>query len=151
MHPYAEDFYKPYQEGKRRSAREIVPLVLELIHPQNVIDVGCGVGTWLSVFRECGVEDVQGLDGDWVDKRMLQIPEERFLSFDLTKPFRMDREFENSATSQLSIVHPKKYLEVVERARELSDPRNMSLKKVLSALPILTKNACHNRFRSKVD
>lgn len=78
MQPYTEDFYKPYQEGKRRSAREIVPLVLELIQPKQVIDVGCGIGTWLSVFKECGVEDIQGLDGDWVDKRMLQIPEERF-------------------------------------------------------------------------
>jgi len=88
---YTKDYYKDIREGSRRSAKEIVPLVLELIHPGSVIDVGCGVGTWLSVFKECGVRNIMGVDGDHIDKKMLQIPQERFLSFDLRKPLRMDK------------------------------------------------------------
>jgi SAM-dependent methyltransferase len=94
MNPYTEDYYKNQQRGSLQSAREIVPLVVKLIQPNSVIDVGCGVGTWLSVFRECGVEDIWGIDGAYINKKMLKIPEERFLSFDTKKPFRMDRQFD---------------------------------------------------------
>jgi len=91
---YTKDYYKDIQEGSRRSAKEIVPLVLELIQPRSVIDVGCGVGTWLSVFKECGVRDIIGVDGGYIEKGMLQIPQERFLSFDLSEPLRMERQFD---------------------------------------------------------
>jgi cyclopropane fatty-acyl-phospholipid synthase-like methyltransferase len=91
---YTDEFYGARQKSARRSAREIVPLVLNLMKPQSVIDVGCGVGTWLSVFKEYGVENFLGVDGDWLDKRMLEIPEERFLSFDLNQPFYVDKTFD---------------------------------------------------------
>ncbi len=94
MSSYTKHFYKYHREGSRQSAREIVPLILELIQPERVIDVGCGAGIWLSVFQEYGVEDVWGIDGDWVDTRMLQIPEERFFPFDLKKPFQLDKQFD---------------------------------------------------------
>lgn len=94
MNVYGEGFYESRQEGSRRSAEEIVPLIMEMVQPKSVVDVGCGVGTWLSVFQEFGVEDVFGVDGEWVEKKMLQIPEEKFLSFDLKKPLKMDRQFD---------------------------------------------------------
>lgn len=92
--PYTEDFYKNQREGSRRSAKEIIPLVVELLQPQSVIDVGCGVGTWLSVFTEFGVEDIFGVDNDYVDKKLLEIPEERFLPTDLKRPLRINRQFD---------------------------------------------------------
>jgi SAM-dependent methyltransferase len=92
--PYTIDFYKNHREGSRRSARQIVPLVLELVQPKSVIDVGCGVGAWLSVFNECGIEDFFGVDGDYVDRNMLEIPEQQFLAFDLTKPIQLNRQFD---------------------------------------------------------
>ncbi len=67
---------------------------MNLVQPRSVIDVGCGIGTWLSVFKECGVEDVWGIDGDYVDRRMLEIPEPNFIPFDLRRPFRIDREYD---------------------------------------------------------
>lgn len=94
MQPYQEDYYKKLQRGSRQSAKEVIPLVLELVQPKSVIEVGCGAGYWLSVFRESGIEDIVGVDGHWVDRKMLEVPQESFLSFDLTKPFRMDREFD---------------------------------------------------------
>ena len=70
--PYKEDFYKKNQEGSRQSAKEIIPLVLELVRPKSVIDVGCGLGTWLSVLKVLGVEEIFGVDGDHVDKRIIE-------------------------------------------------------------------------------
>jgi SAM-dependent methyltransferase len=94
-HSYNRDFYKAHESGSRRSAEQIVPLVLELIRPTSVVDVGSGTGTWLSVFNESGVlEFFLGVDGDWVDRNALEIPANSFLSSDLTKPLRIDRRFD---------------------------------------------------------
>ena len=91
---YTNGFYRDYVDGSRRSAREIVPLVLDLVEVNRVIDVGCGLGTWLTVFREHGVKDVYGIDGDHIDVGMLEIPKSRFLPLDLQRPFRMDGQFD---------------------------------------------------------
>ena len=92
--PYGRDFYVANAEGARRSARVVVPLILELVHPESVVDVGCGVGAWLAVFRECGVMDIAGLDGKDLDPGLLQIPADRFRVADLTQPLRLDRRFD---------------------------------------------------------
>ena len=87
-------FSRNLLDGSRGSAQETLPLLLQLMQPKSVIDVGCGVGSWLAVFRELGVDDVVGVDAGWADKKKLEIPRERFLVFDLKKPFSMDRQFD---------------------------------------------------------
>jgi SAM-dependent methyltransferase len=94
MRRYSRSFYDRIRDGSRQSARELVPLLLKCFSPRTVIDVGCGVGTWVSVFRELGVEEVWGVDGPWVDRGLLEIPQNRFVTFDLTKPFRMNVQFD---------------------------------------------------------
>jgi SAM-dependent methyltransferase len=59
-----------------------------------VLDVGCGTGSWLAVFQRLGIEDILGVDGPWADQRKLEIPKDRFVVFDLKKPFQMDRRFD---------------------------------------------------------
>ena len=58
MSSYSKQYYQEKQKSSLQSAQEVVPLVLELIQPLNVIDIGCGIGIWLSVFKEHGVEEV---------------------------------------------------------------------------------------------
>lgn len=94
MNSYTRNFYEHQRERSRSSALEIVPLVIELIKPGSVVDIGCGSGAWLSVFRENSVEDIYGLDGDWVDQKMLFIPADRFAKIDLKEPVRIDRQFD---------------------------------------------------------
>ena len=67
---------------------------MELVRPESVIDVGCGVGAWLSVFEECGLKDFYGIDGDYVDRNLLEIPEQWFFVSDLTKPIQLNRQFD---------------------------------------------------------
>ncbi len=45
---YDEDFYNSQKDGSYKSACEILPIV-DSIFPkiESVIDIGCGVGTWL--------------------------------------------------------------------------------------------------------
>lgn len=92
--PYTENFYRSQQEGSLRSAEEIVSLLIKLIDPKSVIDLGCGVGTWLSAFKKVGVEDIQGVDGEWVNRKMLKIPNDRFLTHDMVQPIYLPRQFD---------------------------------------------------------
>ncbi len=64
---YTKSFYEEIRNGSVRSAEVIVPLVLDLLHPSSVVDVGCGDASWLAVFQKLGIEDVFGIDGDYVD------------------------------------------------------------------------------------
>ena len=76
------------------AAREIVPVILKLVDPESVLDVGCGIGTWLKIFEDHHVNDYMGVDGDYVDRNLLKIPAERFYPCDLSKHFDLGRKFD---------------------------------------------------------
>jgi SAM-dependent methyltransferase len=94
MQTYTKVYYKSVLIGSEPSAREIIPIVLELIQPESIVDVGCGNGDWLSVFREFGIENILGMDGEWVDVRGLRIPVDSFRSVDLKAPFNVEEQFD---------------------------------------------------------
>lgn len=99
---YSSRFFEGHADRSYLSAREIVPLIIESTGCRSIIDVGCGNGTWLRVFREQGVTDTQGIDGDYVDRSLLQIPPETFLPFDLTKPLRLERTFDLAVSLEVA-------------------------------------------------
>lgn len=78
----------------RRSGRRIVPLLVRWVDPGSVLDVGCGLGAWLSVFRDAGIRDVIGIDSPSVPVRRLAVPRDRFVPRDLTRPFDLGRIFD---------------------------------------------------------
>ncbi len=92
--PYSEKFFRALEAGSLQSAKEIVPLVVEFLRPASVVDVGCGTGAWLSVFREQEIEDILGIDGDYVNLGSMLIPKEAFQSYDLTRPLVINRKFD---------------------------------------------------------
>ncbi|MEG4588136.1 glycosyltransferase [Microcoleus sp. MOSTC5] len=94
---YTRDFYQLIGEGTRASAREIIPLLLDLLQPilpKSVVDVGCGTGSWLAAFHKLGIADCLGIDGDYVDRTILQIPLNQFQSADLKQPLQINRKFD---------------------------------------------------------
>lgn len=74
--------------------REVVPFLISLVKPTSVLDVGCGIGTWLKVFEENGITDYFGVDGDYVQRNMLKIPEAKFAAKDLRNDWSLDRKFD---------------------------------------------------------
>jgi SAM-dependent methyltransferase len=92
--PYDPRFFAAIRDDARRSAERIVPIVVDLLAPRSVVDVGCGDGTWLSAFVERGIEDVLGVDGSYAVAGGLAIPAERFATRDLTRPLGLPRRFD---------------------------------------------------------
>jgi SAM-dependent methyltransferase len=74
--------------------QEIVPYLIGKFHPKSVVDVGCGVGTFLHVFLKNDVKDILGIDGGWVDKSALFFPEDFFVEKDLEKKLDINRKFD---------------------------------------------------------
>ena len=95
MADYGAEFYGDRHRRTVHAARSILAVVREVLPPiRSAVDLGCGVGTWLSVLAEDGVEDILGLDGDWVARDLLQIPPSAFLETDLGAPVRLGRRFD---------------------------------------------------------
>jgi SAM-dependent methyltransferase len=91
---YSEEFFVGQKDLSYKSAQQLVPIVQQFVPIGSVCDVGCGVGTWLRAFREAGVQDIIGVDGYYVDKNLLEIPDSAFHEADLRHPFRLDRSFD---------------------------------------------------------
>lgn len=60
--------------------------MLELTGARRVIDVGCGVGTWLAVAEQHGVTEAVGIEGPWVADVALESPNLRVHHADLERP-----------------------------------------------------------------
>jgi SAM-dependent methyltransferase len=76
------------------AARQILPCILSLKPVNSILDVGCGIGTWLSVAQELGVTEIKGVDGVDLKASELKIPYDSFIQADLTLPFRLDKKFD---------------------------------------------------------
>jgi SAM-dependent methyltransferase len=100
--PYDEAFYAYQKHGSRSSADVVVPAIVDLVHPFSVVDVGCGVGSWLAAMTRAGVADVFGLDGDHVPASDLMIPLDRFRAVDLSEPFDIDRRFDLAISMEVA-------------------------------------------------
>ncbi|MYL84665.1 glycosyltransferase [Desulfovibrio aerotolerans] len=59
---YDAAFYDEQREGSLASAQLIVPQIFDVAPVKSVVDIGCGVGGWLSVFKALGVERLAGYD-----------------------------------------------------------------------------------------
>ena len=86
---YDDDFFGWQAGGSESSAAVVAPLLDELVGPDTVLDVGCGVGTWTARWQRS-----LGVDGDWVPRGKLRIPPGRFHCHDLTTPLDLGREFD---------------------------------------------------------
>lgn len=77
-----------------QSASAVVPILVDLFKPKSVVDIGCGLGDWLSVFQKNGITDILGIDGKWVDKQKLYIEQDYFLEKNLTESLNLNRKFD---------------------------------------------------------
>jgi len=82
------------QQNNRRSADLIIDILWEYLQPASVLDVGCGIGTWLSAMQSRGVQEVQGIDGPWLKTADLLCDPAYVQVVDLEAGFDLGRSFD---------------------------------------------------------
>ena len=118
---YDEKFYRGQKNPSLKSATEILPLVAEFVHPQSVIDIGCGVGTWLAVWQKFGAE-IYGVDGDYVDRSQLFIDEENFYPANLEERVTLNKRFDLAMSLEVAEhLSPERADSFVEDLTRLAD------------------------------
>jgi SAM-dependent methyltransferase len=80
---YGAAFFEAQAARSLASARVVLGRVFPLLRPRRLLDVGCGVGTWLRAGLDLGADEVFGTDGDYVDPATLLIDRDRFIPADL--------------------------------------------------------------------
>jgi len=91
---YDDAFFDSLTEGSLQSARVVVPILLNVIDPKSVIEVGCGRGAWLKAFQENGIDLIRGIDGPWMDQSRLLIDKADFRIADLSQRFGIDGQYD---------------------------------------------------------
>lgn len=85
---YGDDFFNSLFEGSdiksKNYKKYYLPMLKQITEIESMVDVGCGIGVLLKSAIECGIEEVIGID-PYNGGELLQIPQDRFLSFDLSK------------------------------------------------------------------
>ncbi len=93
-HVYSETFYNYIEQGSRASARAVAKIVMPTLAPKSLLDVGCGRGAWLAEWQAAGIDDLMGIDGDYVDRATLRVAPNQFEGRDLRHSFDLGRSFD---------------------------------------------------------
>lgn len=118
---YDENFYRA-QSGSYNMAKIILPIANDVIHPRTVVDVGCGVGTWLAVWQKNFGAEIYGMDGDYVDRSQLFIDEKNFHAANLEERITLERRFDLAMTLEVAEhLSPARADSFVEDLTKLSD------------------------------
>jgi len=94
VYEYDSKFLSYGRSVATKSARVIVPLLQEALCPKSVLDLGCGRGAWLEVWKTFGASEVLGVDGDYVDRTDLAVTESEFCARDLSGTIDLQRRFD---------------------------------------------------------
>jgi SAM-dependent methyltransferase len=80
--------------ANRYSAHILFEILFEYLQPKSVLDIGCGLGTWLSTLNDRGVPDLRGVDGPWFDPVRSMFDPGRIDVCDLEQPIDLGRTFD---------------------------------------------------------
>ena len=87
---------------RTRSADQVLRTLFSRINPTSLLDVGCGVGSWLAAAERLGVTDLLGIEGPWVESANLQTDRSRIVIHDLEQAFDLGRRFDLVASIEVA-------------------------------------------------
>lgn len=79
---YSDEFYKINAKESFESAKKIINILIKYYAPKSVLDIGCGVGTWLKAWKEASATKVLGIDTNEMPENALYIPRKNIKVFD---------------------------------------------------------------------
>ena len=100
---YKDEFFVGHDAGALSSAKIVLPMVWQIFKPKSVVDIGCGVGNWLKVWRDdLGVTDIQGVEGPYISNSVLQIDKSSVLLTDLKNGVDLGRKFDMAMSLEVA-------------------------------------------------
>ena len=99
---YSSKYYEGIQSDSAPSARQVVRLVVDLVRPASIVDVGCGSGAWARAFKEAGVQKILGIDGYYVKDEQLLIDPGEFRRADLSQPLTLPETFDLAVSLEVA-------------------------------------------------
>lgn len=119
---YGDDFFNNLVEGSYRSAKSVLPLVVNLLNPRSVVDLGCGVGVWLKAFKELGVEDILAVEGEYVKNQNTYISKEYYQYHNLELEFLTNKRYDLAVSLEVGEhLSPESAISFVNSLCKLSD------------------------------
>lgn len=121
---YDARFFAYTASQSYKSAQTMVPIMRALL-PEiaSTIDFGCAQGVWLRCWMDHGINDIQGIDGNYVDRSALAIPVENFSALDLNEPIDLGRRFDLAYSLEVAEhLHPensKRFVKSLTRHADL--------------------------------
>lgn len=101
-HVYSDTFFNYIEQGSISSAEAVVAVLRRAAAIDSVVDVGCGRGAWLKVWKDQGVADVLGIDGDYVNRATLLVADGEFRAVDLSARFTAGRRFDIATSFEVA-------------------------------------------------
>ena len=118
---YDKKFFN-YQNASSDTAEVVLSVISKFIRPSSVIDVGCGVGSWLAAWQKIYAAEIYGIDGDYVDRSQLFIDKKFFHSANLEERVTLERRFDLAMTLEVGEhLSPARADSFVEDLTKLSD------------------------------
>jgi SAM-dependent methyltransferase len=94
MYSYDDTFFAMADRTAAASAKGLIRALAEALPANSVLDVGCGRGVWLAQWLRHGATEVLGVDGPYIDAKMLHVPGSSFLARDISQPLSLGRTFD---------------------------------------------------------
>lgn len=125
MSGYFRGFYNDLLADKDNTvyvAEKVYKILNEYFAINSVIDIGCGVASWLRVAYDSGITDILGIDGDWLEEKQLLISKEQFKRQDLNDRIHIKRRYDLAQTFEVAEhLRPERADSLVEDLTKLSD------------------------------
>ncbi|WP_147125830.1 methyltransferase domain-containing protein [Shimia ponticola] len=103
MHDYSSMFeaHDKGRERRTRVARNLASLLIKYHQPKSVIDLGCGMGFFLSAMKVHGA-DIHGVDGPWVADLDCAVDDSVYTIHDLNAPYRTEKRYEMASSLEVA-------------------------------------------------
>ena len=108
MPKYDRNFYINRHEKTQTAANDVLSILFRAMEIRSVIDIGCGVGTWLNSAEKLGARTILGIEGHWLEKDFAVVDKTFIKTQDLENKIQIESKFDLAIT-----------LEVVEHLSEM--------------------------------
>ena len=102
MPKYDRNFYINRHEKTQTAANDVLSILFRVMAIRSVIDVGCGVGTWLNSAHKLGAKTIVGIEGDWLEKKFSVVDREFVKTQDLENRIQIESKFDLAITLEVA-------------------------------------------------